>query len=148
MKAASNDDWKTAAKIILAQGKAVLLVPITQQRETVLHVAAKGGHVRFMSELLKLLDEGDLESKDDEGNTALMLAAAAGNVQVAKIMVLQNPSLPQMRDKKGMTALHFATSQGHGEMALYLYGITDCILSTEDRVGIYFSCINTDLYGN
>lgn len=146
-KAALKGDWR-AAKDIIIRDDTIICACITKGWQTALHVAAGARHVEFVEELVKLLDKEDLVLQDQKGNTAFCFAAAAGTVQVAKIMIQKNPTLPVIRGGEGMTALYFATLFGHGEMAAYLYPKIIQIIEEGERAGIFFTCINTDLYGN
>ncbi|KAL8191741.1 hypothetical protein R6Q57_028472 [Mikania cordata] len=65
---------------------------ITENGETALHVAAsaKGDPKeveQFVRKLVDLMKKEDLELENENFNTALYLAAAAGNVETVKIMV-------------------------------------------------------------
>ena len=100
-----------------------------------------------MDELVKLLDNDDLELQDYNGNTALCFAAAVGNVRVAEIMCDKNPFLPKIRGGEGVTPLHMAALQGRNEMAWYLYSKTIEIFEEPDWSILFFTCIDTGLYG-
>ncbi|KAI5311414.1 PREDICTED: ankyrin [Prunus dulcis] len=144
-KAALKGDWKTAKQIISIDNT-IVRACITKGWQTALHVAAGARHVHFVKELVKFLNQEDLVLQDQKGNTAFCFAAAAGTLPVAKIMIQKNPTLPVIRGGEGMTPLYFATLFGHGEMAVYLYPKIIDVLGEGERAGIFFTCINTDLY--
>ncbi|GJV21587.1 ankyrin repeat-containing domain, PGG domain protein [Tanacetum coccineum] len=85
-EASDKCDWK-AAKAILDKHPQMKLVrySITENAETALHVAAsaKGPkHVEeFVENLVKLMEKEDLALENKNCNTALYLAAAAGNIK-------------------------------------------------------------------
>jgi len=55
-------------------------------------------------------------TKDKQGQLALHRAAAVGSVSILRLL-LQNRSPVNATDVDGMTALHHAISEGHGQAA-------------------------------
>ncbi|VVA25153.1 PREDICTED: ankyrin [Prunus dulcis] len=143
--AAVNGSWE-AAKRIMNEDDTLLHASITKGWQTVLHVAAGAKHVHFVKELLKLLDERDLELQDQKGNTAFYHAVAAGTIPVAKILMQKNPRLLEIRGGQGLSPLYYAALFGHDKMASYLYPKLIELVNEEERAGIFFSCINNGLY--
>ncbi|KAI3742584.1 hypothetical protein L1987_60271 [Smallanthus sonchifolius] len=91
-------DWKWASTIFYKYPNMELTrCSITENGETALHVSAstKGHqHVEeFVKNLVDMMDKADLEMQNNNQNTALYLAAAAGNIKVVKIMVEKNRPL-------------------------------------------------------
>ncbi|VVA36573.1 PREDICTED: ankyrin [Prunus dulcis] len=144
-KAALEGDWKSAKKII-NKDKTIVRACITKGWHTVLHVAAGAKRVYFVKKLLKLLDEQDLILQDQNGNTAFCFAVAAGTLPVAHMMIRKNPRVPEIRGGKQMTPLYLAALFGHDETASYLYPKLIKLVDEWERVGIFFTCINNDLY--
>lgn len=59
-----------------------------------------------------LLAEGaDINSVNEDGNTALMLASNIGNPRMIKIILAHNPNIDQ-KNNEGYTALMIASEQG------------------------------------
>lgn len=145
-KAALEGDWKSAKKII-NKDKTIVRACITKGWHTVLHVAAGAKRVYFVKKLLKLLDKQDLILQDQNGNTAFCFAVAAGTLPVAHMMIRKNPRVPEIRGGKQMTPLYLAALFGHDETASYLYPKLIKLVDEWERVGIFFTCINNDLYG-
>ncbi|XP_030479878.1 ankyrin repeat-containing protein At5g02620 isoform X1 [Cannabis sativa] len=148
-KAALRGDWETA-KAILMKDSRLLTASICKGGQTVLHFAAGTKHVHFVEALVKMMTEDELELADKKGNTAFCSAVATGEVQVAMIMLRRNPNLATIRgggDDHKVTPLYMATMFGRSEMASWLYPITKESLEEKDRIGIFFSCICTGLYG-
>ncbi|MCB1500646.1 MAG: ankyrin repeat domain-containing protein [Bauldia sp.] len=83
-----------------------------------LHAAALNDDVRLA---LRLLDRGTLaDTRDANGRTPLMVAAAFGNRAVAEVL-LAGGANPSARDRLyGDTALHFAALAGRVEVARLL----------------------------
>ncbi|KAI3798807.1 hypothetical protein L1987_34086 [Smallanthus sonchifolius] len=99
-------DWK-AAKAIFDEYTEMKLetCSITENGETALHVAAsaKGPkHVEeFVKNLVDKMHKDDLELQNNNHNTALYLAAAAGNIKAIKIMVGKNKALLTIAGSNG-----------------------------------------------
>ena len=73
-------------------------------------------------ELERLVATGtDINSKDDEGMTALMFAAQLGKLEVAQYLVGAGADLAAS-EEDGMTALMFAAQRGHVEVSTCLVG--------------------------
>ncbi|XP_061373857.1 uncharacterized protein LOC133316152 [Gastrolobium bilobum] len=142
---AIKGDWKEARTILVADSRLVNAA-ISKGWATLLHVAAEANHLYFIEELVKLLNEDDLEIQDYKGNTAFCFAAAVGNVRIAEAMVRKNRRLPTIRGGEGVTPLHMAALQGQREMAMYLYPLTVHIFNDGDWSLLFFLCINTGIY--
>jgi len=92
-------------------------------------------------ELERLVATGtDINSKDDEGMTALMCAALHGHVEVAQYLVEAGAALNTARDD-GKTALMFAAEKGHVELAQYLVGAGADLAARTG--GSYAICLGT-----
>ncbi|KAF4376062.1 hypothetical protein F8388_022583, partial [Cannabis sativa] len=124
----------------------LLRTAITWAEETVLHIATGAKHVQFVKELINLMDEIDVALQDSKGNTAFCHAALNGSIEIATIMMEKNKCLPLIRGGQGMTPLYMATLFGQSEMSWFLYPLTKSILEKGERIGIFFNCINFDLY--
>ncbi|XP_021721330.1 uncharacterized protein LOC110688878 [Chenopodium quinoa] len=147
-KAALRGDWE-AAKQILSVHSECIAARITNRGDTALHVAAVARRTEFVSRLLTLIVPENihlLALKNNIGNTALCLAAASGNVAIAKMMFHHDNELPLIRGNQRLTPLHMAALLGHREMVIYLLPLTLIHLSHEERVFLFISTINTDLY--
>ena len=144
--AALKRDWESAKKII-AQEETLLTTSISTGGLSVLHLAAGSDCAHFVSHLVGRMKSEDLELCDKKGNTALCFAAAAGTVQVARILLGTNEKLATMRGGHGMTPLYMAALFGKSDMAWYLYDKTKESCDDGDRSGIFFSCIYTGIYG-
>ncbi|KAI3676394.1 hypothetical protein L1987_86000 [Smallanthus sonchifolius] len=106
---------------------------ITENGETALHVSAstKGHqHVEeFVKNLMDMMDKADLEMQNNNQNTALYLAAAAGNIKVVKIMVEKNRALLTIAGGNGnIMPLYAAALYGHEEVVKYMYNNSNVAL--------------------
>ncbi|KAG6382280.1 hypothetical protein SASPL_158053 [Salvia splendens] len=94
---------------------------ITEGGEIALHIAAVEGHEYFVQNLLLNMEEEDVKTRNKKGCTALCFAAAAGHVQIAKLMLEKYPNLANIKGDNGVWPLYMAVLQGFGEMAYVLY---------------------------
>lgn len=145
-KAALKGDRKEVNHII-EQDPTLLTAAITKGWLTVLHVAAGANHVHLVEELVKKMEKNDLELQDYKGNTAFCFAAAAGNTEIAEIMLQKNAVLPTIRGGQGVTPIIMAVLQGKSDMALYLYPRTYEIFEDWDWSILFFISINIGIYG-
>ncbi|XP_057543848.1 ankyrin repeat-containing protein NPR4-like [Amaranthus tricolor] len=65
----------------------------------------------------------DLALTDQNGETALSVAAVVDNLEAAKLLVNKNPELPYIFGKSGLP-IHRAAQFGHRDMFLYLLSVT------------------------
>ncbi|KAI3508794.1 hypothetical protein L1887_23810 [Cichorium endivia] len=85
-------DWKVA-KGILDNRKDLVRFSINMCNETALHVAAYAGNTSFVKNLVELMENDDMELQNSNSDTALCLAAVAGHLKVARILVKKHNSL-------------------------------------------------------
>ena len=71
---------------------------------------------------LALMSVTDLDVVDEEGRTALMMAAMFDYTDILQVL-LANNSNPLAYDKTGSTALHMAASAGHVECVQLLIAV-------------------------
>ncbi|KAI3965162.1 hypothetical protein MKX01_027653 [Papaver californicum] len=116
-KAALKDDWLMAKRILKANPEAIT-AKITNNEETVLHVAAASRHSMFVDKL------------NCEGETMLHAVAAAGFIGAARFMVDNNSKLTQIPDAYGwvplVTAVYTANplEEKSKKMVQYLCKVT------------------------
>ena len=140
-KALQIGDWN-AANEFLARHPHAKSAKITVTGKTALHVAAEAGHVHILEELIKRMNEYDLEIKDDEGFTALARATYNGNYQIAECMLEKNENLIIIPNLKGAIPVVLALYNEHIKLARYLYLLTPTeTLSIEyDTIGASIVC--------
>ncbi|KAL9993870.1 putative ankyrin repeat-containing domain, PGG domain, ankyrin repeat-containing domain superfamily [Helianthus debilis subsp. tardiflorus] len=114
--------WK--AKSILKIHKGAATKAVTENGNTILHVAVEMGHNYFVEKLLEFLKDGeDIGTKNNMGQTALHTAAVVGNEYAARILIQKRKELLEVRDfcdrspfdsaiinKKHLTAYLFKSS--------------------------------------
>lgn len=129
---------------------------ITENGETALHVAAsaKGPkHVdEFVKSLVGMMSKEDLALENENYNTALYLAGAAGNVKAVKIMLKKNRALLIIPGAGGsMMPLYAAALFGHYEVVKYMYenskDLADDGWTHENRGWLLLKCAENDMFG-
>ncbi|CAL9004127.1 unnamed protein product [Prunus brigantina] len=141
-RAALKGDWKAANKIINEE-LSIVGASIALGSYTALHVAAGAGHVHFVEKLVNTMSLDDVRLLDERGNTAFCVAAAAGHVKIAKIMMRKDSELPKQLGFERKTPLYHAASFGQQKMAWHLYSNMS---SEENLPRLFFTCINSGLY--
>ena len=148
VKCALKGNWIEAERI-LCEDRRLINAAITEGWRTVLHVAVGANHVHFVEKLLNLnlMSDNDLELQDIKNNNAFCFAAASGNMEIVDLLLRRNQGLLRIRGVDGMTPLQLATLQGRSEMAMFLYEPTIEIFEDQDWNKVFFTCINTRIYG-
>ncbi|KAM0041977.1 putative ankyrin repeat-containing domain, PGG domain, ankyrin repeat-containing domain superfamily [Helianthus debilis subsp. tardiflorus] len=152
-QAAIRGDWKAAESILKRNGDLIRFA-ITENEETLLHVAASAkstkGVEEFVINLVKLMEKKDLELQNRSYDTALNLAAMAGNEKAARIMVEKHPTLMDIPGKRGEMPLYMAALYGKPAMVRYLYGISKKMSgdywSHESRGWVLQRCVEAGIF--
>ncbi|KAI3514882.1 hypothetical protein L1887_13629 [Cichorium endivia] len=148
-KATITGNWK-AAKIILDKRRELVRFSITESYDTVLHIAVMGKSCWFVEYLVSLMEKEDLELQNQKGQTALCLAAMAGNVKIASILVKKNRALLDIPDSCGMMPLYMAALFGKHDMVCYLYHnsqkMTGDFWTHHNRGCVLVKCVEANLF--
>ncbi|CDP09408.1 unnamed protein product [Coffea canephora] len=118
--------------------------------ESVLHVAIKGGHVRFVIELMK--NNKKLAREFDRGGfRPLDIAAIMGNVEMVKQILRLDPGLCLLKGKGQRTALHYAASKGNVEVIDELLStcpdcLKDVTFSQETALHLALKCYQFEAF--
>ncbi|KAI3519122.1 hypothetical protein L1887_08147 [Cichorium endivia] len=155
--ASLRGDWEAANEILIKRPELVRF-SITGNNETALHVAASAKSSKqveeFVENLMTRMTNEDLElennSSEKLGNTALCLAAAAGNLQIVKIMIKKNRKLVAISGSQEMPPLYMAVLFGHYEVAKYLYNnfhkLDDDCWDIKNRPWLLAKCVESDMF--
>ncbi|XP_076920373.1 uncharacterized protein LOC143581483 [Bidens hawaiensis] len=152
-EAASIGDWK-AAKPILDQWPDLVQFAVTENLETLLHVAASADRRKaveeFVVNLLNLMEREDLELQNKSGDTAFSLAAQSGNIETAKAMLNKHRGLIDIPNKKGMMPLYMALLFAKAEMARYLYDLSYQMRgdywNNRNRGWVLLKCVESEIF--
>ncbi|KAI7752398.1 hypothetical protein M8C21_011151 [Ambrosia artemisiifolia] len=149
-RASITGDCK-AARVILDRHRHLVRYSITENKETPLHVAVASPSTKFVRYIVNMMEVADLELHNRDGNTAFCLAAIAGNVGMAKIMVEKNPALPNIRGRDNMMPLYLAAFHGKHDMVTYLYdqhgGMKeDAYWTNDNRDDVLLKCVEAGIF--
>ncbi|KAI7752211.1 hypothetical protein M8C21_015119 [Ambrosia artemisiifolia] len=152
-EAAMKGDWK-AAKTIIDEHPNVIRSAITENEETLLHIAASAESTtaveEFVINLVNMMDQKDLELQNKSWDTALSSAAAAGNIETAKAMVGKNPALTEMHNQRNVMPLYMAALFAKPDMVRYLYGISNKMVgdfwTNDNRGWVLQKCVEADMF--
>jgi len=86
--------------------------------QNALHFAASKSNISTVRTLLS--HKCSARVRDKRGQLSLHRAAAVGSVPILKLLLEEGKSPLNVADIDGLTALHHAVSEGHGEAALVL----------------------------
>nr|XP_043632594.1 uncharacterized protein LOC122603836 [Erigeron canadensis] len=153
-EASINCDWD-AAKIILDKFPHLVRYSITENGETALHVAASAKvpklGVVFVKNLVELMNEDDLVLENENFNTALYLASAAGNLETIQIMVEKNRDLVTIPGAgRKMLPLYAAALFGYYKVVEYLFEMSNDLCdadgwNNENRGWLLEKCVENDM---
>ncbi|PWA90120.1 ankyrin repeat-containing domain, PGG domain protein [Artemisia annua] len=152
-EASINADWK-AAKEILDKKPDLIRSSITENGETALHVAASAKRTKrvaeFVQNLVNMMEMADLELQNKSYNTALCLAAAAGNLEMVDIMVKKNMALLTIPGSNEMMPLYMASLFGEHDVVKYLFkkskGLRDDGWNAKNRAWLLQKCVEGDMF--
>ncbi|MFS7938056.1 putative ankyrin repeat-containing domain-containing protein [Helianthus anomalus] len=152
-EAAIKGDWN-AAKPFLDKQPDLIRFAITENYETLLHVAASAESTKaveeFVKNLVTLMKKEDLELQNKNYDTALHLAAAVGNIETARTMIEKNPALTEIPSNNITMPLYMAALFGKPDMVRYLYGISNKMggdyWSDINRGWVLQKCVEGDIF--
>jgi ankyrin repeat protein len=117
-------DWQAMRRYFMEHNEH-LYAPMTVSMDTALHIAVYSGNVKLLKKLLSVeameMDVKMLhELKNDSGNTPLHVAAAAGNIEMALLLIEKDKELLETPNNNGQTPLFTAAAYGWIDMVEFL----------------------------
>jgi ankyrin repeat protein len=97
-------------------------------------VAIEDGNSKEVSRLLMLMDAADLEARNLEGDTPLMIAARFGRLNILKKLIEAGANV-NVKNKKKQTPLILAASFGQRKIVEVLLGQNEINIHARDRDG-------------
>ncbi|XP_058726430.1 uncharacterized protein LOC131597774 [Vicia villosa] len=119
---------------------------ITQEWHTLLHLAVGSNQTEFVKQLLRILDDNDLDLQDNYGDTAFGYAVYAGNIEIVNLMLKRNLQLPIIRGQMGVTPIQYAAFNGKYKMTWHLYDKTVHSFEEKDWNLLFFICLRSGIY--
>ncbi|KAJ9553644.1 hypothetical protein OSB04_017689 [Centaurea solstitialis] len=152
-EASVTGNWE-AAKLILDKRPELVRFAITENFDTLLHVASSAEETklteRFVDNLVNRMDKEGLQLQNKNLNTAFCLAAAAGHIKMVEIMMKKDPSLLTIPGSRGMVPLHMSALYGKYETIKYLYDASHNLIGDrwthENRCSILHKCVQGDFF--
>ncbi|KAL3431403.1 ankyrin repeat-containing domain protein [Aspergillus tetrazonus] len=111
-----NAEGDPILELLLRKGADVNAKSITGQNA--LHFATSKANISTVRTLLE--NKCSARVKDKRGQLALHRAAAIGSTPIIQLLLKEGRSPVNATDNDGLTALHHAISEGHGDAALTL----------------------------
>ncbi|TXG71910.1 hypothetical protein EZV62_000489 [Acer yangbiense] len=114
-KAALAGNFKEAKSLLGDESNdhlSMLRIAITEMDETILHISNGARQVGFVEKIIKLMEPDDLKLQDRNGNTAFCFAAAAGSIEIVKLMLDKNLDLLTLRGVDNKVSLYMAALFG------------------------------------
>ncbi|XP_031269161.1 uncharacterized protein LOC116127669 [Pistacia vera] len=113
-RAALEGDWNTTERIYKEEDIDIL-VKLSKDGGTALHISAAARHTGFVKKLLEKMNKEDLAVKNNAGNMAFFLAVASERVEIFKAMMKKNEDRVKIRGANDILPLHKAALIGDKE---------------------------------
>ncbi|XP_077218781.1 uncharacterized protein LOC143852974 [Tasmannia lanceolata] len=116
----------------LVQENSAVIEQLTHRSlNTVLHLAARCGHIELASEIIRLTP-GMVSSENEKMETPLHEASREGHVQVVMLLLENDPWVAYKLNHKNESALFAASALGHLEVVKYLLSKSSLLLMSEE----------------
>ena len=145
-EALQQGSWTDAGRLLYFHPNAIG-AKIAVTGNSALRVAAEAGQVGIVEELVKLMPEENLETKDF-GFSALAWAASNGNFRMTQCMLGTNANLLTIRNNFGTIPVVLALKNGHLDLARYIYLHTPSEILLAERSSIAATVVSEAIYNN
>ncbi|XP_058109855.1 ankyrin repeat-containing protein ITN1-like [Magnolia sinica] len=131
VRAAASTDFDAE----VAEIRAAVVNEVNELGETALFVAAEGGHLGVVEELLKYSDRDGVARKNQSGFDALHKAATQGHKDIVQVLLNHYPELSKTLGPSNATPLVSAASRGHTEVVHELLSKDSSLLEISKNNG-------------
>ncbi|MEW6426975.1 MAG: ankyrin repeat domain-containing protein [Thermodesulfobacteriota bacterium] len=119
----TQEDSASKGALLLAglgpRGERAMTAPSFRQNWSLLQEAAWKGQTEVLAHLCEKAEKGDIDGRDEHGQTALILASMGGHIEAAEVL-LDHGADPNAQRNDGRTALLAAAEQGHPDLVAIL----------------------------
>ena len=114
----------------------------TNYKYTMLILASANGNAQVVNYLLN--QGANVRAETDQGTNSFSLAAEKGHLNIVKLLHSKDPSILEQKDKKGRTALIWASMKGHLDVVKFLVqnGADKDVLSNEGETPLLVASTN------
>ena len=114
----------------------------TNYKYTLLILASANGNAQVVKYLLN--QGANVRAETDQGTNSFSLAAEKGHLNIVKLLHSKDPSILEQKDKKGRTALIWASMKGHLDVVKFLVqnGADKNVLSNEGETPLLVASTN------
>ncbi|KAL6140834.1 hypothetical protein ACLB2K_059130 [Fragaria x ananassa] len=116
LEAIAGNDIQTFVNLV-QNNEGLLLQATGESKDSVLHLAARFGHVELVSEIIKLFPDL-VSAKNISEEIPLHEACRQGNVDVVMLLFEANPWIACTRNTEKQTPYFTACSYGHVDKAM------------------------------
>ncbi|KAK9757155.1 hypothetical protein RND81_01G144100 [Saponaria officinalis] len=148
--AAFTGDWETALRIV-KNDRGSCTAKITKHGGTFLHAALGFCEDKtYLNDILSLIDDVDLEAKDNDGCTPVSYAVTSGNLTAFRVLAEKRPN-SHLNDF-GISDIKYRLGIGLKQIALYLFRETSFkddsnFFSSAQAYFILSTLISSDVIG-
>lgn len=120
-----TEKWSKVVKLYEEHGISAITSKINTTGDTAFHLAVSMAPQHIVEKLLEIMKslKSDLRATNNEGNTALHVAASSGKLETSILLAKFDGSLGDVRNNRGESPLFSATYHGKKEIFLYLHHI-------------------------
>lgn len=147
-KSARDGDW-AAFETKFQQNPDLIRAAITSRGDTILHLAVVEKHPYFIEQVVNRMEVEDLALRDEEGNTAFLIAVITGNREAVVKMLSKNGGLLSVLgdDQTTPTPLCKALYFEQMEIASYLYDEHKASFTEAQLFDAFVTSIKVGKYG-
>jgi serine/threonine-protein phosphatase 6 regulatory ankyrin repeat subunit A/serine/threonine-protein phosphatase 6 regulatory ankyrin repeat subunit B len=116
------------AIIIDSKGQAI----VDNKGNSILHYAAIGQNEALVKYIVNCTPKDVRNAKNNDGNTAMHIAATKGNIEIVSILFKRN-CIPNIRNILGELPIHKAAAQGNAAVVEFMLGNKIAVTEADNR---------------